>query len=71
MASAVFLKEREMKRERPYHEIVCNEYPLYEGSSTQEAMKVWNEAVKNQLDVQWYIDGVRYRLIGKPSRVAV
>ena len=71
MASAVFLKEREMKRERPYHEIVCNEYPLYEGSSTQEAMKVWDEAVKNQLDVQWYINGIRYRTSGKPSRVAV
>jgi hypothetical protein len=60
-----------MKRERPYHEIVCNEYPLYEGSSTQEAMKVWDEAVKDQLDVQWYINGIRYRTSGKPSRVAV
>lgn len=60
-----------MKRERPYHEIICNEYPLYEGSSTQQAMKVWEDAVRNQFDVQWYINGVRYRSSGKPSRVAV
>ena len=60
-----------MKRERPYHEIICNEYPLYEGSSTQEAMKVWEDAIAEQLDVQWYINGVRYRSSGKPSTVAV
>jgi len=60
-----------MKRERPYHEIISNEYPLYEGSSTQEAMKVWEDAVKDQLDVQWYINGNLYRSSGKPSRVAV
>ncbi len=71
MASAVFLGRQEMKRERPYHEIISNEYPLYEGSSTQQAMKVWEDAVRNQFDVQWYINGVRYRSSGKPSRVAV
>jgi len=71
VASAVFLGRQEMKRERPYHEIISNEYPLYEGSSTQQAMKVWEDAIAEQLDVQWYINGVRYKVSGKPSRVAV
>jgi hypothetical protein len=56
---------------RNNHEIISNDYPLYEGANTQEAMKAWKEAIEEQLDVTWYVNGILYRTSQKPSQVAV
>jgi len=60
---------REIKR--PQHEVISYEYPLYEGYSTQEAKKAYDNAVKEKINVHWYINGNLYRVSGKPSGVAV
>jgi len=56
---------------RPHHEIISFEYPLYDGYSTQEARKVYDDALKEKINVHWYINGNLYRTSGKPSTVAV
>lgn len=51
------------------HEIICNEYPLYSGYSTQEAIGAWENGIDEQLDLEWFINGVLYRTSKKPVAV--
>jgi len=51
------------------HEIICNEYPLYSGYSTQEAIRAWENGIDEQLDLEWFINGVLYRTSKKPAAV--
>ena len=53
------------------HEILCNEYHIYSGYSTQEAIRAWENGIDERLDLEWYINGNLYRTSGKPSTVAV
>lgn len=60
-------REEEMNKRK--HEIICNEYPLYSGYSTQEAIRAWENGIDEQLDLEWYINGVLYRTSKKPVAV--
>ena len=53
------------------HEVISFEYPLYDGYSAQEAMRVYQSAVNEGINVHWYINGNLYRSSGKPLSVAV
>jgi len=51
------------------HEILCNEYHIYSGYSTQEAIRAWENGIDERLDLEWYINGVLYRTSKKPVAV--
>jgi len=60
-------RRQEMNKRK--HEIICNEYPLYSGYSTQEAIRAWENGIDEQLDLEWFINGVLYRTSKKPAAV--
>jgi len=39
------------------------------GYSTQEAIRAWENGIDEQLDLEWFINGVLYRTSKKPVAV--
>jgi len=58
------------KAERHTHQVICNDYPLYEGESYQDALQEWIKSNEEGLSLDWYYKGNLYRSSKRPVAVA-